>query len=391
MPLDPSGGRWESLPPLADKARAWLWTSALPLWSSIGVDADLGFTEHLTLQGRRADVEYKRLRVQARQIYVFSHASTLGYEAGADAARNGWEFMTTHGWLASGGWARRCGRMGGVLDPTLDLYDQAFGLLATAWWLRANDDQSAVAYADDTLAAIDHRLRVPGVPGWQSAEDQTQTREQNPHMHLLEGLLALHEATGESRFLDRAAEVIELFESTLFDDHNGVLHECFGADWSPLSEPRGRLVEPGHHFEWVWLLHQAERYLPGASRLASALFDFATQHGIDQPSGAVIDAVLDDGTPADRGTRTWPHTEEIKAHLARLEATGEFDEARFVQLVDLLFSKFLSRQPAGTWDDHFAADGALQVDKIPASSLYHVFLAFAELMRVAERVPGNVR
>jgi mannose/cellobiose epimerase-like protein (N-acyl-D-glucosamine 2-epimerase family) len=57
--------------------------------------------------------------------------------------------------------------------------------------------------------------------------------------------------------------------------------------------------------------------------------------------------------------------------------------------VDTLFRHFLDPAPVpGTWIDHVDADARPRVDKIPASTLYHVFLAFAELMRVA---PGSTR
>ena len=54
------------------RVRSWLIDTALPLWGDVGVDRDgPGFVEQLTLQGRPADVSFKRVRVQARQIYCF--------------------------------------------------------------------------------------------------------------------------------------------------------------------------------------------------------------------------------------------------------------------------------------------------------------------------------
>ena len=34
---------------------------------------------------------------------------------------------------------------------------------------------------------------------------------------------------------------------------------CFDADWRPLAGLTGRLVEPGHQFEWAWLLERWSR------------------------------------------------------------------------------------------------------------------------------------
>jgi mannose/cellobiose epimerase-like protein (N-acyl-D-glucosamine 2-epimerase family) len=97
--------------PRFGEVRQWMFEKALPFWGSIGRDGDNGFAEQLSLDGAPTTVSYKRLRVQARQIYVYSHASTLGYGPGLAAAENSWAFITRHGWLENGGWARR-GRRG---------------------------------------------------------------------------------------------------------------------------------------------------------------------------------------------------------------------------------------------------------------------------------------
>ena len=43
---------------------------------------------------------------------------------------------------------------------------------------------------------------------------------------------------------------------------------------------------------------------------------------------------------------------------------------------------FLGRPVAGGWIDHVDANGAPMVDFMPASTLYHVFLAAAEADRL---------
>ena len=81
-------------------------------------------------------------------------------------------------------------------------------------------------------------------------------RRQNPHMHLLEALLALHAATGEKNWLRRAGALVDLFKRRFSDPQTGALIEFFAEDWSPRPGDEGRLREPGHQFEWVWLLYE---------------------------------------------------------------------------------------------------------------------------------------
>jgi mannose/cellobiose epimerase-like protein (N-acyl-D-glucosamine 2-epimerase family) len=51
-------------------------------------------------------------------------------------------------------------------------------------------------------------------------------------------------------------------------------------------------------------------------------------------------------------------------------------------MIDRLLAVFLGRPVAGGWIDHVDANGAPIVDTMPASTLYHVFLAAAEADRV---------
>lgn len=83
-----------------------------------------------------------------------------------------------------------------------------------------------------------------------------------------------------------------------------------------------------------------------------------------------------------RAHRAWPQTEALKAELAHGEFTGEWDRARIAVLTDLLLDRYLATVPAGGWVDGFDAEGRRQPDHIPASTFYHLFLAFAELLRL---------
>ena len=58
------------------------------------------------------------------------------------------------------------------------------------------------------------------------------------------------------------------------------------------------------------------------------------------------------------------------------------------QSTDNLLGRFLAREPAGTWTDHFAANGAVKGDHIPASTLYHIVTAFSALDRVFGKAAG---
>jgi N-acylglucosamine 2-epimerase/mannose-6-phosphate isomerase len=377
-------------PPIRfDAVRSWLFETALPFWAEAGVDRrDGGFVEQLDLSGRDGGVPFKRTRAQARQIYCFSHAALMGWEPGRAVSDHGWQFLTAHGRRGDGGWVRRMGRAGGALDQTCDAYDMAFALFAHGWRHRLTGDDAIVDSALETVEALDRLLRHPNGLGWRAEENDEGPRQQNPHMHIIEAAIELAESTGHPRFRALVEEVLGLFQVRFFDRDAGVLREFYNADWSRLDSPEGRIVEPGHMMEWSWILYRAERLLGLDCRAdARRLFETAERIGVAAGTGLTLDQVDAEGAVIAGGSRSWPQTETLKAHLAVLENDGVDTRAGIARCVDNLLDRYLAA-PAlpGAWIDQFDAAGNPAADKIPPTTFYHVLLAFSELLRLEPRI-----
>ena len=70
------------------RLKSWVVEDALPLWGETGFDAARGsFIERLTFEGAPMHAAPRRAMVQARQIYVFSHAALLGWRPRGRADR----------------------------------------------------------------------------------------------------------------------------------------------------------------------------------------------------------------------------------------------------------------------------------------------------------------
>jgi mannose/cellobiose epimerase-like protein (N-acyl-D-glucosamine 2-epimerase family) len=375
---------------LCNRMRDWVFQDALPFWSSTGVDGNRGFVEALDLDGKPKFVGFKRTRVHARQIYVFSHAYTLGFEPGLHTADNGLDFLLANAWRPGGGWVASMGEAGGIVNADLDLYDQAFVLLAFAWWTRATGRNDLIPWIDLTLEAIDdHFGRLDG-EGWSSGPAGDGRLLQNPHMHMFEALLALqavHPTAGVTR---RLKQIASLFEDRLFDHATGTIAEYYDDRWCRIVGDHGHVVEPGHHFEWYWLLRHAEQWTgyPGREA-AERLFAFAQRHGVDEMTGLIHDELLSDGSVRSSRHRSWPQTERLKALLARAEFDGNLDRDCVTTVLSVLLERYLGIAPRGCWIDHLDGDGRPCVSAIPASTLYHIFLAIAELMRLERLWAGE--
>ncbi|HXI86460.1 MAG TPA: AGE family epimerase/isomerase, partial [Parvularculaceae bacterium] len=143
---------------LAEKIAHWTFEEALPVWAERGLDREGGgYVEGFDESGGVPIVEEKRLRVVARQIYVFSHAAILGFAEGERCARHGYDFLRAVFDRSGGAWPRLLTRDGAAIDATPDLYDHAFVLFALAWFYRMTGDKTALDLVDKTLAAIEAR------------------------------------------------------------------------------------------------------------------------------------------------------------------------------------------------------------------------------------------
>jgi N-acylglucosamine 2-epimerase/mannose-6-phosphate isomerase len=365
-----------------DEVRAWIFDKALPLWSTAGLDRTFGGSvEVLDLRGRDGAAPFKRTRVQARQVYAFSHAHLLGWKGpGLEAAEHCWSFLARHGRLEDGAWARRLGREGGVADGTVDAYDMAFVLYALAWRARTGQP-GALSEAHAAMDALDRRLSLGPGQGWRAAEDLV-LLDQNPHMHLLEAALELADATRDERFAQLGRDVLLLFEDRLFDHAASLLPEKFQEGWIPIHGD-GREVWPGHHYEWTWLLHRARAILGvDFSAEARALYDFAERHGPAAGTRLIDDCLRGESLQPTGASRMWTQTEALKAQLAMFEHEGLDTRARIAEVTDQLLDRHLAVRPEGVWQDRFGAGFSPLAADVPASMLYHLLLAFSELLRL---------
>lgn len=359
----------------------WLHGRTIPFWLTHGVDPDGGgFHEKLGPDHRPVPGAGKRVMVQARQLYVAAdHALLTGSEDARAAADDALRFMHDHCAHPDGGWRFRVARDGSPQDDTRDLYAHAFVLFALAWHHRLDPDGGAEHQAVRTLAFLDDRMAHPG-GGYHEALDAAGQpargiRRQNPHMHLFEASLEWIALSNDPAWREHADAMAALFETRFCVD--GTLREFFADDLRPLDGEKGRWVEPGHHYEWSWLL---QRYasLTGDRRLTPAaeqLYRFAERYGIDPATGGIIDAVDFAGAVLQDSRRVWPQTEAIKAHAARRS------EARLAAQIESLLGNHIDGMPDGAWREHVAADGAPLVAGLPASTLYHLAMAAAELRR----------
>ena len=376
---------------MEDKARiaeqhrrlcSWLCDAAYPLWSTRGVDPAGGFHERLGMDGEPL-AEPRRSRVNPRQAYCFAVAPSLGWRGDSAA-------LVAHGldyWYAKyrrpdGLFRTLVGADGASLDERALLYDQAFGLLAlnvsSFGEARALRERQSLELHDLVLKTMKRSDM-----GFESGVPASTPLQSNPHMHLFEAALAGCEVCSESSLWKPLADgIAELALTRFIDAQSGALREFFDAEWNPAPGIEGRIVEPGHQFEWAWLLLRwAGSKNTRARTAALKLIEVGESHGVR--NGLAVNSLLDDFSPHDGGARLWPQTERLKAAALAARLTGD---ARYIRMAadaaDGLM-RYLDTPMPGLWYDKIDAQGKRVDEPAPASTFYHLVAAISEISALA--------
>ncbi len=350
-----------------------------------------GFHERLDERLEPVALGYKRLLVQCRQIYVHCHAALLtGDGSYRHRACQGFEYLCrTFRDRTHGGWYFKVRPDGIPLDRTKDAYAHAFVLFACAWYYRLTQDTDALVEANHGHEVLERRLAAPAGGYWESATGDWEiipaVRRQNPHMHLLESYVALHEATEDPRHRDPIVALLDLFRARFLDAATGTVGEFFDDDWSPDPES-GSVVEPGHHFEWAWLLHRCGALLgrPALGETAEKLHGWAMRFGWDGGDGGVVDRLDRSGKVIAATKRIWPLTECLQSCAAWIDL-GEMkspasEKPELEPLVEFLLGHYLRTD--GSWFEHLDRELRPIERDLPGSTPYHIVQALTDALDI---------
>lgn len=240
-----------------------------------------------------------------------------------------------------GGWYAAVGPRGPVTTDKR-AYEHAFVLLAAAGARTAGHPRGE-SLLDQAQHVFEQRfwsedegmvVEVWDRP-WSSLEAY---RGANANMHSVEALLAVHDVTGSSVWLERATSIAERLVHGVARGYEWLLPEHFTPAWTPLPDynrdepahpfrPYGATV--GHLLEWSRLsLHLRHAHGTSAPTWtlddARSLFDAAVRvgWGVDGAEGFVYTTDFS-GVPVVRTRLHWVLAEAIAAACALWTATGD--------------------------------------------------------------------
>ncbi len=364
--------------PLAE-TYATVWAHFLdtivPLWEGPGWNSALELPYEALSEGHQPlPPQRYRAMACARQLFVFT---SLGDRPGA-RERAAMLFTSLNRYFAdpvNGGWYYSVDAQGAPLDTRKDLYTHAFVVFACAHYVRQAPE--AEACLDQALAAVQRFATNNGLyeacldRDW---SDLGQGPLQNPLMHLAEAFLASLDARPDAQTTAALSALCDAMHREFFDARHGVLLEkpCSAVDnW----------YEPGHQFEWFYLLASSPRLENHAlaKDMAEALVR-SEQQGLQE--GAVCAMLTANGTLLDGTRRVWAHAEYLRA-LSLLPQRAATLTTGLLQLRE----QFM--RPEG-WFECRDASGVVSRHDMPSTTPYHLYTCLAALANVISPVTGDV-
>jgi len=149
------------------------------------------------------------------------------------------------------------------------------------------------------------------------------------------------------------------------------------------SGEEGNLIQPGHLYEWYWLVNEYADIagLPAYRATCTPIMAWADRWGVDPGAGGIYDMVDTGGNVVSNRKRIWPVTECIKAlvTLARISG-GEQSYKTLAHWIKFIGEKFCTVD--GAWHEYLNQSLKPDCDYMPMSTPYHVGMAALEVERL---------
>ncbi|MEQ5836108.1 AGE family epimerase/isomerase [Marinobacter sp. NFXS9] len=366
-------------------------------------DPDGGFFQYFRNDGTVYNAHHRHLVSSTR--FVFNYAKAGHFFQRPDdleLARHGLDYLEQVHWEpAQRGYAWTLDHHQPE-DSTRHCYGMAFVLLAyaTAYECGISEARDGIGKAFDLME--DHFwLPDAGLYADEANADWSVLspyRGQNANMHTCEALLAAFEATGETRYLDRAHTLARNICERQAAQGDGLIWEHYDADWQidwdynrddprHLFRPWG--FQPGHQTEWTKLLLILHRHRPEPWMIDRArdLFDRALATAWDDVHGGIVYGFAPDGSICDDDKYFWVQAETFAAAALLAEATGESQYWDWYDRIwRYVWSHFVDHE-YGAWYRILTRDNRQYSDeKSPAGKTdYHTMGACYEVIRTLKR------
>ena len=325
---------------LSRSIEADLIDNVLPFWMDHTVDPEGGFYGTVMNDGSARQTD-KGSILNARILWTFSRAYRIyGIPAYREMADRAAEYYIAHFIDRKyGGVFWTVDSEGNMKDATKQTYANAFGVYGLSEHFRATGDLGSLEAAKDLFSVIQKHAHDISREGYievfnrdWSRSDATgvdgiasTTKTMNTHIHLMEAFTNLYLAWPDPEVRDAVLELLDIFQTHLYNADTGHLILYCDDDWNVLDSEDSY----GHDIETSWLMCES----------AGAVGDEALVEKVRRQAVRMVDAALAEGlTPEGamkmEGPRPvyqwWSECETVVGCINAWQITGEkkyFDAA----------------------------------------------------------------
>jgi mannobiose 2-epimerase len=247
------------------------------------------------------------------------------------------------------------------------LYGQAFVIYALVEYFRASGDREALEQAIDLYKIIQIHLYDPIYGGWFEQGDRTwnllapndpriqfelsQCKSANAHLHWMEALAELYEATGDESVRASLIEALEMNQTYFFPENPAAYCPYREFDWKPVRDPKYNQLPYGHTVEFAWLMIRTEQVLgrePSWPRFY-ALLDHALELGFDAERGGLYSYGFGNERAHNREKIWWVQAELLAALSEALKHRREPRYERALEKLLDFIARYQTSPKNGIW------------------------------------------
>lgn len=369
----------------AVQLKADLTAKILPYWYDSAIDhQNGGYVLSDDAAKKASPATEKQLVTQTRMIWGFSHAHLNGFsDLKHDylaAAAQGYRFLQAH-FLdrENGGYYWTTDLAGKPLDQRKLLYGESFVIYGLVEYYRASADKTALDQAIELYRVLQKHTHDNTNGGWFEHFERSWTpildpkaqvivelggaKSANTHLHLMEALTELYQATHDAQVRKSLEEALKI-NSTYFypsDPSKSSFHRQ--PDWQLVTAPSSAGLSYGHNVEFAWLMIRAEKTLgrEPSWRHFEAHLNHALRYGYDHQRGGLYSRGFDDQPATDTDKIWWVQAEML---AALTDALKHQENAAYEEALDKLLQfvlKYQANPGDGIWLDTVTAAGQPKV------------------------------
>lgn len=368
--------RWD----YAEELRAQLQFKIMPYWYDTAQDRQHGGYLLADDQKGGHQATEKQLVTQSRMIWGFSHAHLHGLSDAEHnylkAAAQGFKFLQDHFRdKEDGGYFWKTDLAGKVINDRKIIYGQAFVIYGLVEYFRASGDRVALQEAKGLYQTLQRHAHDEEHDGWMEhfrrdwqpilkpeagAEVEVPgLKSANTHLHLMEALAELADATKDPAVAKSLSEALRLNAKYFYPKRPG--KSCFHRqpDWKAVTDPKSAGLSYGHNVEFAWLMIRAEAVLgrrPSWSHFEAHL-RHALKYGYDHYWGGLYYRGADSQPATETDKVWWVQAEMLAALTVAVQYRPEKDYVEALDKLTDFITKYQADPEDGVWLDTVTADG----------------------------------